>query len=745
MDCFIPRIFGCNSKKRVNRIGKWADNRLKELKSNEAKNLLKQIKKDLDYLFSRWKLCGQRCDKCFFPCCRSRLHQDFHDCGELQHNCKDCCSYCVATGNKNPCKFKQEHPGKHHCTLSHECGETCSLNKYSGCNKFCTLESGHEGDHFCSTSKTDHLCGKKCDLDGCPGTCIVPYNVEHRCQCHRNKCSKKCELCSNECGSDNHFHAIDRPNEHHLCGQTHNCNHSCEHNGICEVIVNRVFVKTESIKTHDNKTLEYKQYSEQNGNKRRCYKEIPADKITHDGPHTCIEEEKEKEGKEYHSCGTKCGLCDYFCILPFGHDGLHDCKHGNMKNTKLEIEEGKGDYAVVKVKDKEYKISKGTSGKFLTCQMACIQRGRGHVHLKECSHSNRATCTAQIVDPENQRHQLIKYDENKQFDEFKCVYFWEKILKFKAGFNDKEKEEFNCCGATCSMDHEDAKEETDSSGDVNQNENEKKKNCCQLKLWHKPMDQSSSLPKGQTSGYISTDGHVFKCEHKMGRTGNYHTILLIDYSGSMDYDDLKPSIFGWILKNSFLNNRLGLVLEACSNYVIQRFNSNKNDLISFIGFNDSTKTFFERQKIEKEMIQRYVNLKPSGGTDFKNAIHSAFSVIRKTKDKHHTPVLIMFSDGECGYDVNDLKEKKKEFPELIVHMIGFNTNSQQLNLLKSMAEAANGDYHHTTDEVQLAGAFSSIANNPQIHFSVDEKSLIPDNSPQPIEDNEFVDSSDDEE
>jgi len=89
------------------------------------------------------------------------------------------------------------------------------------------------------------------------------------------------------------------------------------------------------------------------------------------------------------------------------------------------------------------------------------------------------------------------------------------------------------------------------------------KSFCELTLFHDPLDPNSNPPNNY--GHISSDGHYFNCENPITReAAAFHIIFVLDRSGSMGWNDLKPSPFSpisKILKQNH-NNRLGAVYNA---------------------------------------------------------------------------------------------------------------------------------------------------------------------------------------
>ena len=122
---------------------------------------------------------------------------------------------------------------------------------------------------------------------------------------------QKCPLCGNGC-PEGHFHALDDPAAHHLCGEEHACRQPgsltpslCHHKGGCciEGSIERVS------KTFKGKRSEfdYDSVTRQSMPRKVCTVKIPAGKLSHDGPCSC------GRSAEEHYCGHPCPQCLYRC------------------------------------------------------------------------------------------------------------------------------------------------------------------------------------------------------------------------------------------------------------------------------------------------------------------------------------------------------------------------------------------------------------------------------------------------
>lgn len=150
---------------------------------------------------------------------------------------------------------------------------------------------------------------------------------------------------------------------------------------------------------------------------------------------------------------------------------------------------------------------------------------------------------------------------------------------------------------------------------------------CALPLWHEPC-QPGALPAGETSGYISQNGHFFRCSHGGGGGGTYATYFIIDRSGSMSDRDVTPHspvICRASGFSSYLNNRLGVVYEAMMTYIQTRKALSPGDTISFIPFNTWATVSFSQVPItdEARALSAIMGVYPDGGTSFERGHNSS--------------------------------------------------------------------------------------------------------------------------
>ena len=234
------------------------------------------------------------------------------------------------------------------------CKNRCSLfEKARCCQGYCYKQFGHIGECLCNIQKENHLC------------------------------SHKCHLCEDFCNK-----ALYHTDEH-LCGRKHPCNHLCEESGYCQI---SIAVKLEETRSGSN--IFYEKVQSVSAIKNRCNKFY-----NHSGIHSC--------GAYAHKCGFRCKQCDYYCCESYGHNGLHKCLHGKIKNLPAYFSDG------------DFKKDKNE----FSCDEFCRIQGQGHIHYFE-SDNKIFNCEVK----------LIKENNNKYIYECECSYYWKNILMFEKSF-----------------------------------------------------------------------------------------------------------------------------------------------------------------------------------------------------------------------------------------------------------------------------------------------------------------------
>ena len=135
-------------------------------------------------------------------------------------------------------------------------------------------------------------------------------------------------------------------------------------------------------------------------------------------------------------------ISGYFCGEKYGHyeeagsKSLHNCVHGNMRNTIFYATEetvDTGDNRVYKVGDK---------GVAEMCSIFCERLGRGHIHLELCGYGSKQKC----VEETERRHEHKQYMPNPEIpkDEVKHRLYWAQ-KKWKDPCSKKKQDIFGKC------------------------------------------------------------------------------------------------------------------------------------------------------------------------------------------------------------------------------------------------------------------------------------------------------------
>ena len=535
-------------------------------------------------LYNKAKNCKQKCNKPFG-------HLDAHLCDEISnHKCPNKCYYfgkCRGTCKEN-CILSYGHKNKCICLEKnynnyHLCNKLCSYFSCSrGCNKECSKKYDHEGDCICNVQDIFHFCMKKCEL--CTTECGHVFN-------HENKSNLKCYKCKdNTC-------CLTRKN-HHICGAQHNCKEKCQSKGCCEI---QSFVQLEekTYTTNSGEKIPYKETKSQEVKKNNCCIKIKENEITHLNSHKCEE--------KVHKCGYQCPQCEYYCTEDEGHMGLHNCFHGNIKNSYISVS-GLNIITIIRKENKEYHFQKGEKPIVFFCDEYCKEQGQGHIH-------QFTSIYKKIIENENVR--LVS--GNDHLYECKCSYFWENILKFKGKFTTEEQKKFSLCNWTCKYPSHQTPE------------------YCQLPLWHK---KSEIIPSGIYGRWIY-EGHIFKCFHPIA----VYSIFLVDQSGSMASKSENPT--NKRIKEK-LDNILGVSIQAIDSFCKIRSVTNKKDKCAIIGFENEAKVILSDIYMEnKENIINtcLLKLKPDGGTRFYNAFKESYNILNNIDRNEFIPIIILLSDG----------------------------------------------------------------------------------------------------
>eukprot|EP00892_Ulva_mutabilis_P011345 jgi/Ulvmu1/8583/UM045_0026.1 len=688
--------------------------------------LLEHLRRQEDGLH----VCGAACASCLLPCWALGAHST-HSCG-TDHHCKAACDFCSlepAAAHSFTCSGKAGHHGRHMCSdRPHACGKPCALSKALNCNGGCAKVPQHEGPCDCECG--NHLCGAPCSLPGCGERCKEPWGSEHKLHaCGATACPEKCPLCGNGC-PEGHFHALEQPKAHHLCGKEHSCMQPgvckpklCAQAGGCSIegTIERIAKKFKGKRDE----FEYDAVTRQNMPRKVCTVMVPPGKLTHDGPCSCGRSEAE------HYCGHPCPQCLYRCTKAVGHEGRHRAPHGNLENSLLVASTDEFD-----LKDRKYAV--GDSAQAETCDSFCTNCGRGHLHYVRC---DKAVCesalhdcarhsTQQFVDPDGA---VAKGAPER--DELTHDFHWQQM-----NFEDPVKTAddlrlFRMCGNYCTCE-----EHLQADGTL-------EKKYCLLPLWHAPLNPRDDPAQHKPEDcmvkdvFISEDGCLLPCKHVTA--SDVHTFLVIDRSGSMGSHTIRPDSneirhHPRFASGGELDTVLGVVYEAAHKYILERTARAPRDLVTFIPFHSSADIDFAGWHVRDSvtLLDRLMQTGPGGGTNFGNALfvmQQAVTQWRAQGTESLKPVAILLTDSEDWVKATSvdvlrwIMEAEAALPEaerLTVHVIGFGPGVDE-GFIQQLAAIGRGSHFtcqaaRDMDRTNLVRAFSRIASRP-----ADQVALVP--------------------
>ena len=556
-----------------------------------------------------WTICEQKCQQCDRLCLKQSQHDEEHDC-YTSHKCEHRCSYCSDSdaGRVYVCSHCGGHSGLHRCSENeHLCESACDLAAHRGCLGTCSRDVAHVLDaadqlHRCKAKV--HYCIERCDFLECNLDCSKSYDHDGGHECSGSHCPMFClmDLCSNRCSCG------DEPHSFHICKESHACSGAEE---------DWTYGKRGKLETFDGLfgTFSYRENATKRLQQRkRCAISIPPGQRYHQG-FSC------KTTLDAPLCTSQCPTCESTCVLDLHHKGFHRIEHSNMINQVFVSES-----EVISLGERKY--GPGESAGAEVCDDFCRRLGRGHTHIIRCQGDHGD-------DDPRVRHDVKAQYTDVVLDEVTHDYYWEHC-QIEDNCSESEKELFRKCDYYCDA--------VEVSPDL--------RTFCQLELWHEPLQLAP--PDG---GHISTNGHYFRCTH-------YHIVLVVDKSGTMSFEDQKPSETSG-LNVGKLSNRLGAALEMCDKFCQQLRAASRGDALTLITFDDAATAHFVGtpvpSDISKAFFDRQVDLS-WGGSYLSPALKEAKSAIaefqrRSPANREFTPVVIVLTDGDCfDADVNAVVE-----------------------------------------------------------------------------------------
>ncbi|RUP45100.1 hypothetical protein BC936DRAFT_148613 [Jimgerdemannia flammicorona] len=357
-------------------------------------------------------------------------------------------------------------------------------------------------------------------------------------------------------------------------------------------------------------------------------------------------------------CETKCPYCEYYCTLPYGHPQMeHETSHGNMIQTVFSAVDDEFEY-------NGFTFNTGDRGSCFLCNMFCKDLGR-HKHIDYCQSVDHTKCTGEGIQHISEK---INPDPDLPKDFLKHGLYW-KRTGFKDPYNKEDQDLFSKCDALCCGDEHQIKATQAASSTGGSNTITPAKSYCELPLFHAPLPGGSVPPNGGV-GYVSVDGHYFKCQNPAMVGSDFHIIFVIDRSGSMTTTDCKPLPNTPVERQlrSTHNNRLGAVYDAVYRFVETRQStlrsravggaasaspSNSNDTVSMVLFDDKVVTAFANKTLVgfSGMVSEMQKHLPRGGTSFGVGIKQATDICVQHHDpKRYDMALTEFSSSVPAYE-----------------------------------------------------------------------------------------------
>eukprot|EP00735_Rhodelphis_limneticus_P003155 TRINITY_DN1444_c0_g1::TRINITY_DN1444_c0_g1_i2::g.27153::m.27153 TRINITY_DN1444_c0_g1::TRINITY_DN1444_c0_g1_i2::g.27153 ORF type:complete len:882 (+),score=100.96,sp/Q6B9X6/VWKA_DICDI/34.33/1e-12,VWA_2/PF13519.1/1.5e+04,VWA_2/PF13519.1/1.5e-06,VWA_2/PF13519.1/1.7e+03,VWA_2/PF13519.1/1.7e-08,VWA_2/PF13519.1/1.1e-21,VWA/PF00092.23/1.1e-05,VWA/PF00092.23/0.14,VWA/PF00092.23/2.8e-16,VWA_3/PF13768.1/0.029,VWA_3/PF13768.1/0.11,VWA_3/PF13768.1/0.0011,vWA-TerF-like/PF10138.4/4.4,vWA-TerF-like/PF10138.4/ len=172
--------------------------------------------------------------------------------------------------------------------------------------------------------------------------------------------------------------------------------------------------------------------------------------------------------------------------------------------------------------------------------------------------------------------------------------------------------------------------------------------------------------------------------------GRFHFVFVLDESGSMGGQKWNELIRAY---QQFLARRRG--------------DQGGNDIVSVITFNSSARLQVNAQSIHTAPANFIM---AGGGTSYVPALQMAQSQINTHARSAASPILVFMSDGETSDGAQAVEiTRQLGSANVLVHTIGFQTDSSARQILSNMATVAGGKYHDAVTGNELVGVFAEVA------------------------------------
>ncbi len=165
------------------------------------------------------------------------------------------------------------------------------------------------------------------------------------------------------------------------------------------------------------------------------------------------------------------------------------------------------------------------------------------------------------------------------------------------------------------------------------------------------------------------------------------------------------------------------------------------DIVSLIGFHDSSEIFFPAQMIESknEILRKIEMIRPIGSTNIHAGLMAGYEEVMKNIDKkdkkNYTHRVLLLTDGMANAGITDpaqIVKASRKYNEkgIALSTIGVG-DGVQTDMLRTLAEAGRGQVHFVGDNEDMTKVFiselqsllSPVAQNPEITLTYDTDKL----------------------
>jgi len=264
---------------------------------------------------------------------------------------------------------------------------------------------------------------------------------------------------------------------------------------------------------------------------------------------------------------------------------------------------------------------------------------------------------------------------------------------------------------------------------------------CTLPTFHLP----ASTHQATGLDYVSNDGHVFACRNPVVMRQAFHVIFVIDRSGSMSMNDLRPLPSTPVTPTirQYNDNRLGAVYSSLHGFWVSRqaaLNAAgqnaviaRRDAYTVLLFNSWLETCVSNDFASppEALLNTIAPHAASGGTNYTGALAGAQALMVQHWSNERAPVVIFLSDGECSVSDATVRSICRAAIDLgkplSFHTVSFGPRNETLRRMAQVAREVEAtaprdpllppdahvesSYATALDSVRLAETFLGLANS----------------------------------